>query len=139
MSNFKIQENYESSADAVWKLLGDFGGIADWMPGIESCEVSGEGVGAVRKIAMPGGANVEETLEAHDEGARSLSYSIGEGPLPVQDYLATITVNEEGSGCSVDWTAKFGLPEGIPDEPILQALEAAYGGALVALKKKVGG
>lgn len=87
---------------------------------------------------MPGGAGVEETLEAYDAEARSLSYSIGNGPLPVQNYLATITVEPEESGCSVDWSARFELPDGIPEEPIIQALEAAYGGALSALKHKLG-
>lgn len=139
MSSFKIQQDYESSADAVWALVGDFAGIDSWMPGIESCEVSGEGVGSIRKISMPGGVRVEEKLEAHDAKARSLSYSIGDGPLPVQNYLATIRVTEAGSGCSVDWSAQFELPDGIPDEPIIQALEGAYGGALAGLKAKLAG
>jgi len=138
MSKFEIQENYENSPDAVWKLIGDFAGIGNWMPGIESCEVTGEGVGSVRKIGMPGGITVEETLEAFDAKVRSLSYSIGAGPLPVENYLATITVTPEAKGCSVDWKAQFELPAGIPDEPIIQALEGAYGGALVALKRVLG-
>ena len=137
MAKFAIQEDYPSAADDVWRFLGDFAGIASWMPGIESCDVTGEGVGAVRKIGMPGGAQIEETLEAFDADGRSLSYSIGSGPLPVQNYLATISVKPDGDGCSVDWTASFELPEGIPEEPIIQALEGAYGGALGALKKKL--
>src|SRR5438105_1523960 len=27
------------SADDVWKVVSDFGGLAAWMPGIESCEL----------------------------------------------------------------------------------------------------
>jgi carbon monoxide dehydrogenase subunit G len=136
MSSFKIEQNYGTSADEVWTYIGDFAGIDSWMPGVESCETDGEGVGSVRKVGMPG-MSVEETLEALDPAARSISYSIGKGPLPVQNYLATIHVSEEGTGCSVAWSAEFDLPEGIPDEPILQALEGAYGGALAALKKKL--
>ena len=101
MSSFKIQETYEASADEVWKRVGDFADMS-WMPGVESCEVDGEGVGSVRKVGMPGGTSVEETLEAHDEATRSLSYSIAASPLPLQNYLATLSVNEEGSGCSVE-------------------------------------
>lgn len=139
MASFAIESDYTSSADTVWKVLRDFGGIGSWMPGIESCEVSGEGVGAVRKIAMPGGAGVEERLEAFDDEGRSLSYSIGAGPLPVQSYLATISVKPEGSGCSVKWSAEFELPQGVPDEPIIQALEGAYGGGLAKLKSQLDG
>ena len=139
MSEFSIQEQYTNSADAVWKYIGDFAGIGDWMQGIESCEADGDTVGSVRKIGMAGGITVEETLEAIDPSARSISYSIGQGPLPVENYLATITVTEAGDGCAVDWSARFELPEGVPDEPIVQALEGAYGGALTALKSKLGG
>jgi len=30
------------SADDVWNVTGDFGGLAGWMPGIESCKVDGD-------------------------------------------------------------------------------------------------
>ena len=139
MTAFAIEQDYENSADEVWKVLSDFGGIGNWMPGIESCVVEGNGVGAVRKIGMPGGTAIEERLEAFDDSGRSLSYSIGASPLPVQDYLATIAVKTEGKGCSVSWSAEFKLPEGVPDEAIIQALEGAYGGALAALKSKLEG
>ena len=139
MTSFAIASDYTSAADEVWKVLRDFGGIGSWMPGIESCEVTGEGVGAVRKIAMPGGLAVEERLEAFDDEARRLSYSIGAGPLPVQNYLATIAVTATDSGCSVEWSAEFELPEAVPDEPIIQALEGAYGGALAKLKSQLDG
>ena len=139
MTSFAITHDYKTSADEVWKILRDFGAIGSWMPGIESCEVTGEGVGAVRKIAMPGGGGVEERLEAFDDSARSLSYSIGEGPLPVTSYLATILVKAEGSGCSVEWSAEFELKQGVPDEAIVQALEGVYGGALEKLESQLDG
>jgi len=86
-----------------------------------------------------GPATVVERLEAHDDAGRILSYAITEGPIPVQNYLATITVSETGSGCHVDWTAKFDLPEGVPADAVRPALEGAYGGALDALKEQLGG
>ena len=119
MAEIAIERDIEASADAVWEKLGNFGELG-WMPGVASCEVEGEGIGALRKIAM-GPATVVERLEAHDDDARSLSYAITEGPIPVQNYLATITVTETGSGCHVDWTAKFDLPEGVPADAVRPA------------------
>jgi len=29
-------------ADDVWKVVRDFGGLAAWMPGIDSCRVEGD-------------------------------------------------------------------------------------------------
>lgn len=138
MAGIAVAEDFTVSADEVWKRLADFGGLSDWMPGVASCETEGDGIGAVRRIAM-GPAEVVERLEAFDASTRSLSYSITEGPIPVQNYLATIRVQEAGGGCHVDWTAEFDLPEGLTQEQIAPGLEGAYGGALAALKKLLEG
>ena len=137
MAEIKIERDFNASASDVWEKLGDFAELG-WMPGVGSVEVEGEGIGAVRSIAM-GAATVVERLEAHDDANRSLSYSITDGPVPVQDYLATISVTEVDSGCHVDWTAKFSTPDGVPAEAVAPALEGAYGGALDALKKLLEG
>ncbi len=139
MAEIEVVEEIGAPADAAWEKLGDFAGIGDWMPGVESCEVEGEGVGAVRAIGF-GGASVKERLESRDEAERTLCYSIVEGPVPVQNYLATIRVSETGAGaCRVDWTARFDTPDGVPAEAIAPALEKAYGGSLKALKKLLEG
>ena len=135
MASIAGEQNYTSSPDAVWKVLRNFGDLG-WMPGVESCEAEGEGIGAVRRIGM-GGNVVTERLESLDDGARTISYSIQEGPIPVQDYLATICVSKTEAGCRVDWTARFELAEGIPADAITKGLEGAYGGSLLALKKKL--
>ena len=132
MAELKVERDFSASATDVWEKLGNFEELG-WMPGVGSVEVEGDGIGAVRTIGM-GGATVVERLEAHDHDGRSLSYAITDGPIPVQDYLATITVTEAGSGCHVDWTAKFSTPDGVPAEAVVPALEGAYGGALDALK-----
>jgi len=135
MGKIEVVQEMAAPASAAWEKLGDFSGIASWMPGIEGCEMEGEGVGAVRSLSM--GTNVvKERLESHDDASRTLSYSIPEGPLPVQNYLATIQVTEQGAdACRVDWTARFDLPDGVPEEAVAKGLEGAYGGALRFLKK----
>ena len=137
MAKIAVNEDYAATAADVWKKLADFGGLAGWMPGVEKCEVEGEGLGATRRVAM-GPMTIVERLEAFDDAGRSLSYSIVEGPLPTQNYLATICVEETGENrCHVDWSASFDLPDGVAEEQIAPALEGAYGGALKALKPLV--
>ena len=138
MVEIKVTEEFSADADSVWRLLGDFGGIADWAPGIESCRLEGEGVGAVRHLEMQGGIAMQEKLESHDDGARSFSYSISGGPLPFQNYLATVSVNAEGAGCRVAWEARFDLPEGIPEDGVKTGVESAYSGTLKILKERLG-
>ena len=40
------EATFTASAEKLWSLVSDFGGLAGIMPGIESCEMEGEGVGA---------------------------------------------------------------------------------------------
>ena len=78
---------------------------------------------APRRVAL-GPMTIVERLEACDDAGRSLSYSIVEGPMPAENYLATICVAETGANsCHVDWSASFDLPEGVTEAQIAPALE----------------
>ena len=88
-------------------------------------------------VGMPGGMLIKERLESLDAAARTLTYSIVEGPMPVSNYLATVVVSESGSGCSVDWGASFDAPEGVPADGIGNGIKGAYAGMLKALKAKL--
>lgn len=135
----KVSERIEAGADAVWALLGDFGGVQRFSRGIEGCEVEGEGVGAVRTLRMAGGLEIRERLEALDEAGRTLRYSIvGESPLPVDDYLATIRVVEEGDGCRVEWSGSF-EPRGVGVEKVAPLVEGIYRGGIAGVRKTLGG
>ena len=138
MSDVDVSLDFSSSADAVWKELADFGGIGAWAPGVVSCKLTGSGVGAVRAIEMPGGAVMEERLEALDESGRTLSYSVIAGAGPLRNYLATIEVSARGDGCRVAWRASFETPEGVPAEGIAKGVSGAYAGMLAALKSHLG-
>lgn len=138
MAEISVNEEFSAAADTVWKELADFGGIGEWGPGIQSCKVEGEGIGCVRAIEMPGGMVIKERLDALDDAARALSYAIVDGPLPVENYLATVSVHEVDDGCRVDWGATFDTPEGVPAEAIGKGVSGAYAGMLKALKKRLG-
>jgi carbon monoxide dehydrogenase subunit G len=137
MAKISVNEDYAASAADVWEKLSDFGGLASWMPGVKSCELKGEGIGAVRTLVM-GPMKIVERLESFDADGRRLSYSLLEGPMPLRNFLATIQVTEtRPSGCRVEWSAAFDLPEGVSEKQIAPGLEGGYGGALKALKRLV--
>ena len=95
-------------------------------------------VGAVRHVEMPGNTIMEERLESLDDATTTLSYAIVGGPLPVENYLATIKVSANGSGSRVDWGATFDAPAGVPADAIASGVEGAYNGMLAALKTHLG-
>ena len=77
--------------------MGDFGGVADFFPGIESFRLEGDD----RIIAMFG-MEIRERLLSRDETTRTISYSVVEG-VPLDSHKATITVEPDGEGSKVTW------------------------------------
>jgi carbon monoxide dehydrogenase subunit G len=137
MAKIKVEENFAAKAAAVWEKLADFGGIDRWMPGVKSCESTGHGVGAERTFSV-GPAKITERLEKIDPVARTLTYSIVRGPMPVKNCFGTISVSETGAeSCRVEWSATFDLPEGVTEEQVAPALKGGYRGALKALKTQI--
>ena len=115
------------SADDVWKVAGDFGGLAGWMPGIEKCTVDGD----IRTIEM-GGMKIDERLVARDDAKRLLTYSIAAG-APVDHHEATITVTPAGSGAHVTYAVN------VEPDSLVDLLQGMYQQSLEALKAHVEG
>ena len=59
MSEVNVSETVAAPAARVWEVLGDFGGVLKWGGKmLQSCTVEGSGVGAVRRIGLPGGGEI---------------------------------------------------------------------------------
>ena len=74
MASAQAAIDIKRSPDEVWATIGDFGGIADWMPGIESCRVEGEN----RILAMTG-MEITERLVSNSDDAHTQTYCIVSG------------------------------------------------------------
>ncbi|GAA3042781.1 SRPBCC family protein [Streptosporangium longisporum] len=101
----------DASADEVWGYLRDFGNVAEWLPGIDRCEVEeggGSRPGTVRRLEGLGGV-FRERLLTLDDDSRSATYEILEGPLPVSDYRAVYRVSPvtDSGRAFVEWSATF--------------------------------
>ncbi len=140
MASVNVKEEVAASADQVWQIMADFGGIDKWADPnlIKSCESDGNSAGALRTITLADGAVIRERLEAIDAGARRFTYSIlGECPLPVKDYVATAKVTETGDGsCQVDWQSTF-EPVG-PAGEAEKIIQGVYTGGVAGIRKALG-
>jgi carbon monoxide dehydrogenase subunit G len=126
MAHGQTEISIDRSPDEVWKLVRDFGGLADWMPGVESCTLDGD----VRTLGMMG-IEVKEQLRTLDDDNRVLAYSVVESPVNnLESHLATISVAPEGSGTHVTWSVEV-----TPDE-LLGLFLPIYEGSIGAIKKK---
>jgi mxaD protein len=98
MAEGAVDVTVDAAPEKVWEKVGDFGGVADFFPGIDSFRLEGDD----RIIGMFG-MEIRERLLSRDEAARSISYSVVEG-VPLDSHQATITVEPDGTGSKVTWT-----------------------------------
>ena len=139
MAAVSISERIAAPASEVWAAIRDFGAISDWLPVAEASEADGEGVGAVRTLALAGGASARERLEALDDAARSYTYTVIDSTLPMTGYRATITVSEAGpQACMLDWSSTF-EPVGVSDEDMTAQIEGSYRGGVESLRSRFAG
>ncbi|MEU3791689.1 SRPBCC family protein [Streptomyces fructofermentans] len=124
-------------ADRVWRLIGGFDSLPDWLPYIPTSELS-EG-GRVRTLTSEDGGAIVERLVAFDDAARTYSYSILRAPFPVTGYLSTLTVHAlPGEDASrVQWSGTF-TPHGVTDEEAAALFHGIYSDGLAALRRTLG-
>ena len=122
------------AAHEVWSVIGPFGELDAWHPGAHGCELVNLEGGVHRHITLGDGALLLEKLE--ESGERWYRYSLVEGPLPVENYLATLTCfDREEGGCRVFWSASFDSEDPSADDIIagifmtgMEALQKRFGG-----------
>lgn len=130
-----------ATADAVWAKTKDFNGLGTWHPAIAKSEIvegTNNTVGAVRVLTLAGEtpATIKEKLTALDDAAKTFSYEILEGPLPVAGYSSTFAVaaDADGKSATVTWSSKF-KANGADDATATTAIEGVYTSGLDNLKK----
>lgn len=127
MGNATNEIDINRSADEVWATVRDFGGLAAWMPGVDSCRLEGDD----RIIEMMG-MELTEKLLRRDEDTRTLTYGISKSPMPIERHEATIAVTPvDEQSAHVTYTVDV-VPDSMTD-----AMSNAYAGALQALKTRL--
>ncbi len=126
MGKARAEIDIDRPAAEVWAVAGDFGGIGNWMPGIESCHVDGDD-----RVLKMGGMEIIERLERRDEEERELVYGIV-GGVPVINHKATVTVTPQGTGSHVTWDVDA-------DDEMVDMMHQVYQQSLQALKDHLAG
>jgi carbon monoxide dehydrogenase subunit G len=122
MTEGAVDVTVDASPDAVWAKVGDFAGLEELFPTIQSFRLEGDD----RIIGMFG-MEIRERLLSRDDATRTISYSVVEG-MPLESHVATITVEAQGDGSKVTWAYAVEPPEMAP------IFGDTYKGALAALE-----
>lgn len=129
MSEVTASKVLHASADAVWRLLEDFGAIQRWWPTdisapIKRVTLEGQGIGMIRHIYNRGAAQaVSERLDFIEPASRTLVLSIvGTRPVGISAYVAEGHLIDLGNGsCRLDYRALVSIAPGL-DESVQRAL-----------------
>jgi hypothetical protein len=125
----------DAKAADVWRAIGPYCEIADWYPGIETCTEENINGALNRRLGTADGAEfLEKQLERNDQ-TMSYSYAIIEGPLPVLDYRATLSVTESVGKTVVIWSSTF-EPNGVSEEEATSIVGGVYDTGLEAVKQR---
>jgi len=135
MHEVTAAEDVALSADAVWKVIGDFSGIRKWATLVEGESTEVTPKGKVRTLTMPGGRTVSELLT--DEGPHHYTYSLDRPDLKA--YFSTVSVKPEGPAASrIELKVKF-LPNTEAELPEKsEQLTKFVRGNLKAMKRALG-
>jgi hypothetical protein len=131
-----VERTVPVSRAKIYSLLVDEFGAIDKLMGdaVESVTLEGDGIGAVRHVRARGVPGVlSERLDTAYDG-RVFSYSlVGESSLPVDDYVAVVTLADApNGGCAISWGSNW-VPKGAPVDAVRAMLTALYGNLIDAL------
>lgn len=137
MADVTVRKTIEVRASEVWNAIRSIGGLDRWFPAIAKCTVQGQGVGARRVCELANGVTLFEKVEEIDDAGRVFKYSITESPLPISNYLGTVTVRDTGGGkTEVTWSATFDAAEGQRDEMVAM-LNGAFADGITGLESNL--
>ena len=130
MYEFTVEKTVDAPVEAMWALVSDFANL-DWFDGAARVEKSGEGIGQLRRIYMPGSDDpVEEELLALDDDARCLEYAVHEGGVNImRDYRVVATLADAGAGrCHARWQASFSgvSVDGVEPDMMVDVMSDTY-------------
>lgn len=128
MAEVHVTKQVAVAPDELWRKIGDFHGIDRWMPNAQPTEAVNDG--KARRFDLGTTALVEELVE---EGNAWYTYRITEaGPLPVENYEATLKVSSSGNGSVVTWDAKFD-PRGVDESQAVAIITGIFENGLSGL------
>jgi len=128
-----VERTLDMPRKKVFDALVNFGGLDKLMPDmIASCDVTGEGVGAVRNIKFKDGGTVIERLDiAHDDSV--FGYTIlSNDAVPLKNYCAVVTLEDAGGKTVARWGSNWDA-DGATEAEVKELVTGLYGTLLDGL------
>ena len=108
----------EAPIERVWAVLRDFNSHDRWHDVVAESRIEGnessDQVGCVRSFTLRDGNRIREQLLTLDDGEHKSTYCIVEATVPLQRYVATVTLKPitDGDRTFWHWESTFATPPG---------------------------
>lgn len=131
----------DAPIERVWAVLRDFNSHAEWHDVVESSVIEGnergDQIGCVRSFTLKDGNRIREQLLTLSDKEHKSTYCIVEATLPLQRYVATLTLKPvtDGSRTFWHWESTFGTPPGRERELRDAVAQGVYEAGFANLRK----
>ena len=134
MRKLVLGDSVPVAAAKVWAVIGDFSGMAQWAPIVESETTEDTPQGKVRTLSLRGGRVVKELMTS--QGEHHYTYTL-ERP-DMASYHSTVAVAPIDDGASmIELSLLFEPAEGVDMTETTDQLLKFLGGNLKAMKRAV--
>src|SRR5215207_2557758 len=112
----------DAPIERVWAVLRDFNSHDQWHEVVEASRIEGgersDQVGCVRSFTLRDGNRIREQLLTLSDSEHKSTYCIVEATVPLQRYVATVTLKPvtDGNRTFWHWESRFATPPGMERE-----------------------
>ena len=112
----------DAPIDRVWAVLRDFNSHDQWHAVVDTSRIEGDErsdqVGCVRAFTLKDGNRIREQLLTLDDRDFKSTYCIVEATVPLQRYVASVTLKPvtDGNRTFWHWESSFATPPGMERE-----------------------
>ena len=143
MLEINMSVELASSAGKVWEVTGNFNGLPDWHPSVQSSVLEAAEGGIGRRVTNVGGTagrrELTERLVFFDAAGREYAYTIIAGPAPFVDYVGRFRVVPNGAnGCTFHFTGRYRAAPGKTDAEATERIRTFYQAGLANLLRMFG-
>jgi Arc/MetJ-type ribon-helix-helix transcriptional regulator len=128
----------------VWAVLRDFNSHERWHDVVAASRIEGDGaptqVGCIRSFTLKDGNRIREQLLSLSDSDYRSTYCIVEATVPLQRYVATVTLKPvtDGDRTFWHWESTFATPPGMERELREMVARGVYEAGFENLRRHLG-
>jgi len=130
--------------ERVWAVLRDFNSHDQWHTVVDQSRIEGQErsdqVGCVRSFTLKDGNRIREQLLTLDDREHKSTYCIVDATVPLQRYVATVTLKPvtDGNRTFWHWESSFATPPGMERELRDMVATGVYEAGFANLRQHLG-